>query len=90
MSVQDPKPPQEELEKLALDCPTPLANDAPTPDASYETSHEAHLRLLCQKDMLEAENNCLCQKLEQPSGTRRPQARSTHPMKSQDLANHSQ
>jgi len=43
MSVQDPEPPWEKLEKLALYCPTPLADDAPALDASYETSHEARL-----------------------------------------------
>ena len=43
MNIQDPEPPQEELEKLALGCPTPLSGDATIPDVTYETSDEACL-----------------------------------------------
>ena len=47
MSIQDPEQPQEELEKLALNCPTPIAGDVTIPNAPYETRGEARQRLLC-------------------------------------------
>lgn len=68
MCVQDPEPPQEEFEKLALNCPTPSAGDVTVPNASFETNNEARLCLLCQNDLLKAENNHLCQQLEQSWG----------------------
>ena len=46
MNLQDPEPPREALEKLALESTTPPSRDATISDAPYETSDEAHLRLL--------------------------------------------
>jgi hypothetical protein len=59
MNMQDPEPPQEELEKLALDCPNSSARNVVVLDASYEMRDEAHLHLLCQNDTLEVENKHL-------------------------------
>jgi hypothetical protein len=59
MNLQDPEPPWEALEKLALESATPPSRDVTISDAPYETSDEAHLCLLCQNDYLEAKNNHL-------------------------------
>ena len=69
MNVQDPKPPQKELEKLELGSPTPPSGDVTIPEATYETSDEARLRLLRQNDDLEEENNHLRQKLDKSPKT---------------------
>jgi hypothetical protein len=61
MNMQDPELPREELKKLILGCPIPPSGDATIPDATYETSDEACLRLLHQNDDLKAENNHLRQ-----------------------------
>lgn len=61
MNLQGPEPPQEALEKLTLDSATPPSGDVTIPDATYDTSDEARLHLLCQNDDLDAENNHLCQ-----------------------------
>jgi hypothetical protein len=47
MNVQDPEPPREELEKLELSSPTLLLGYVTIPDATYKTSDEACLCLLC-------------------------------------------
>jgi hypothetical protein len=87
MSLQDPEPPREALEKLALDSVAPPSRDVTISDASYETSDEACLRLLHQNDDLEAENHHLRQQLSQPSDTQwvqietaRPRAARTWPI----------
>jgi hypothetical protein len=69
MNVQDPKPPREELEKLALDCPSSSVGDVTVHGASYETSNKACLCLLCQNDTLEAEDNHILQQLDPSPGT---------------------
>ena len=83
--MQDPEPPWEELEKLALNCPTPSAGDVTVPNVSYETSSEACLCLLCQNDALEAENNHILQQLEQRSDTQQIQVPASHPTGGQNL-----
>ena len=47
MNIQDPEPPREELKKLMLDSPTSSLGDVTVHDATYETSDEACLCLLC-------------------------------------------
>ena len=61
MNLQDPEPPQEALEKLALESTTMPSRDATISDAPYETSDEARLRLLHHNNDIEAENNHLLQ-----------------------------
>ena len=62
MNLHDPKPPQEALEKLALESTTSPSGDVTVLDAPYKTSDEARLRLH-QNDDLKARNNHLRQKL---------------------------
>jgi hypothetical protein len=56
MNLQDPKPPREALEKLALESATLPLGYITILDALYETRNEAHLCLLHQNDDLEVEN----------------------------------
>ena len=69
MNLQDPEPPQEALEKLALESTTPPSGDITMSDSTYETSDEARLCLLRQNNDLKAENNHLRQQLKQPPNT---------------------
>jgi hypothetical protein len=87
MNLQDPEPPREALEKLALESATPPSGDITISDAPYETNDEACLCLLRQIDDLEAENNHLRQQLSQSPDTQQIQVEHTHPTGSQNLAN---
>jgi hypothetical protein len=54
MNLQDPEPPREALEKLALESVAPPSRDVTVSDAPYETSDEARQCLLRHNDDLEA------------------------------------
>jgi hypothetical protein len=56
-------------------------------DASYETSGEARLCLLCQNDVLEAENNHLRRQLKQSSNIQQTPALITYQTSNQNLVN---